>query len=354
MLLDWYRKHARTIIEVVLLVLTVWLIFWIFSWVYRIAKPVFFALAIYLIIRPMVQFFKRRKIPTLWSTILALLIFLVGIVGSLVVVFLVFFVQIKDFIVLIPQLIQSLMNQLAAQISLIPEETLQGIREQLTGLAQTGSDFVLNLLGQGMNALTTFSSFVVYFSLGVLLAFFLSLESEMWLRWYREKTPPLAKQVIDFLYNHALRGIGTYLKAQLKLVSITFVLVFAGLLILRQENAFSLALLCAILDLVPLLGIAMLFLPWIAYLFFTQQTVYGLAIAVLFLVVVAVRQFLEPRIMSNTLGVSAFTMLSFALISTALFGVAGLILSPILLILIKSLYEEGILQRWFRQARDGN
>jgi hypothetical protein len=39
-------------------------------------------------------------------------------------------------------------------------------------------------------------------------------------------------------------------------------------------------------------------------------------------------------------------MLSFVIFSMSAFGVAGLILSPILLILIKELIQQGYLQRW--------
>ncbi|MNR30868.1 hypothetical protein D3C85_1483440 [compost metagenome] len=60
-----------------------------------------------------------------------------------------------------------------------------------------------------------------------------------------------------------------------------------------------------------------------------------------------VRQLLEPKITGNSIGVSsAFLMLAFVIFSMSAFGVAGLILSPILLILIKELIQQGYLQRW--------
>ncbi|MNI89664.1 hypothetical protein D3C73_1470940 [compost metagenome] len=60
-----------------------------------------------------------------------------------------------------------------------------------------------------------------------------------------------------------------------------------------------------------------------------------------------VRQLLEPKITGNSIGVSsAFLMLAFVIFSMSAFGVAGLILSPILLILLKELIQQGYLQRW--------
>jgi predicted PurR-regulated permease PerM len=61
---------------------------------------------------------------------------------------------------------------------------------------------------------------------------------------------------------------------------------------------------------------------------------------------------LEPKITGNTLGVSAFTMLSFMIVSLSLFGVAGLILSPVLIILLKALMDQGYLRRWIRLPKE--
>jgi predicted PurR-regulated permease PerM len=66
-------------------------------------------------------------------------------------------------------------------------------------------------------------------------------------------------------------------------------------------------------------------------------------------VTVIVRQLAEPKITGNSIGVSsAYLMLSFAIISLSIFGLAGLILSPILIILLKELWQQGYLQKWIR------
>lgn len=70
-------------------------------------------------------------------------------------------------------------------------------------------------------------------------------------------------------------------------------------------------------------------------------------------VTMLVRQLAEPKISGNSIGVtSAYLMLSFMLISLSIFGISGVILSPILLILIKELWQQGYLQRWIRLPED--
>ncbi|WP_322597421.1 AI-2E family transporter [Paenibacillus sp. JDR-2] len=103
-----------------------------------------------------------------------------------------------------------------------------------------------------------------------------------------------------------------------------------------------------IFDVLPLLGVSTLFIPWIIYLFLVGQTTLAVWLSVLLIAVVLTRHIVEPKITGDTLGVSAFTMLSCMIVSLHLFGVAGVILSPIIIILIKALYEQGFFHRWIR------
>jgi predicted PurR-regulated permease PerM len=174
------------------------------------------------------------------------------------------------------------------------------------------------------------------------------VEIKDWKRTAAEKTPRTFKTAFEFLRDNVFQGIGIYLKSQLKLISITFAVIFVSLLLLGVQNAFTIAVVCGIFDVLPLLGVGTVFVPWIIYLFIVGHTSLAIWISALFLVVVLARQILEPKITGDTLGVSAFTMLTFMIISLSLFGIAGVILSPILIILIKALYDQRYFHRWIR------
>lgn len=142
------------------------------------------------------------------------------------------------------------------------------------------------------------------------------------------------------------------MKAQLKLISITFGIIFISLLLLGVSNAFLIGLLSALFDLLPLLGVPVIFIPWIVYLFIAGNSWLAIWLTVVLGVTLITRQILDPKITGNTLGVSAFTMLSFMILSLSLFGVVGVVLSPILLILVKALYDQGYLNKWIRMPKE--
>ncbi|KFW97768.1 permease, partial [Pectobacterium wasabiae] len=139
-------------------------------------------------------------------------------------------------------------------------------KEYSAEIIQKTTEIARTFLTSLFAMLTSFSTFVVNFVIGIILAYFLSIEIESWKRIASDKTPKTFKKAFHFLRENVLLGIVTYLKAQAKLISLTFIVIFIALLILNVNNAFSIALLAAIFDVLPLLGVSTLFIPWIIYL----------------------------------------------------------------------------------------
>jgi sporulation integral membrane protein YtvI len=246
---------------------------------------------------------------------------------------------------------QKNMALLETRINGLPEGVLDRIYDAINYITQWGQGVAAAFLKSLGGYLMSFSTFIVNFIVGIILAYFLSVEIMDWKRTAREKTPKTFKNAFIFLKENVFSGIVGYLKAQSKLISITFIVIFAALLALGVDNAFSIALLSAVFDVLPLLGVGTVFVPWIIYLFIVGNTTLAVWLTVLFAAVVLTRQFLEPKITGDTLGVSAFTMLAFMIVSLSLFGVAGVILSPILMILIKALYDQRYFHRWIHPPK---
>lgn len=357
-MLPFYKKYWRTIFDIGLIVITVILAMWLFSLIYNIAKPIFYALVIFVCIEPLAKRLNKlgmkKSIASAISVILFTLIVL-GAVGSLI------FIAAMQGIELVSSLpkYQKILTANIANGSLFLEEQLGrlpikfDIFDKLSSVLQELSikvqDWLMTGLTLVINSITSFTSFIFNAGIGLILAYFLSIEIVDWKRIASEKTPNTFKNAYFFLRDNVLKGIWVYIKAQAKLISITFIVILLALLLLGVEHALVISLVAAIFDVLPLLGVSTIFIPWITYLYIVGNYSLGIWITVLWLVVILARQFLEPKITGESLGVSAFTTLAFMVISLSLFGVAGMILSPILLILIKALYEQGYLERWIRK-----
>jgi sporulation integral membrane protein YtvI len=355
--ISFYRKYWRTAFDIGLIILTVYLFMLLFSYLYRIATPIFLAVIIFLVIEPLARFLHRRGMRKSFASAISTLVFIIVILGALIGVGVIFTNQITSFVGKINDYKSVFQEQIVERLTVLQDQLQDSLPPEVVGKAtdvvanftDKASGFIKGFLSGLISGLTSFSTFVFNFAVGIILAYFLSIEIESWKRLASEKTPKTFKHVFYFLKENVLKGIVFYIKAQLKLISLTFIVIFFALLILNVNNAFSISLLAALFDVLPLLGVATLFIPWIIYLFIVGHTSLAIWLSAILLIVILVRQIMEPKITGESLGVSAFTTLSFMIISLSLFGVAGVILSPVLIILLKALYDQGYLQRWIRK-----
>lgn len=362
-MLPFYKKYSRTIFDIGLLVLTVYLFMLLFSYIYGIAKPIFWAFIIFMIIEPFARFLNRRGMKKMIATTISTMLLILVLAGIVTTAGFVFTNQITAFSKKIPEYTVSIQDKIAAftsdlqnEMSTLSPEVIEKTQDYIAKVTSDIMTFLKKLIDMMFNGITSFStrmmSTIINLGIGLILAFFLSIEIETWKRIAREKTPSTFKTAFEFLRENVIKGIVTYIKAQLKLVSLTFIMILASLMLLGIKNAFAIAMICAVLDILPILGVSTFFVPWIIYLFIVGDTSLAFWLTGILALILIVRQILEPKITGESLGVSAFTMLCAMIISLSLFGVMGLILSPILIILVKALYEQGYLQQWIRMPAE--
>ncbi|SET88335.1 AI-2E family transporter [Paenibacillus sp. NFR01] len=353
-MLPLYKKYWRTFFDIGLVILTVYLVMLAFSKLYQMAAPVFLSFFVFMLIEPLARFLNRKGLGKPVASAISVLLFLVLLLGTLFAAGLLIVMQALQFQEKLPgytRILQGHFNDatvyLQQQIDKLPPDLTEKLNGYFADATNILSGWLVVSLEHMIKMLGSFSSFMANFGIAIILAFFLSMEIKDWRRIAHDRMPKTLKTAYAFIQGNVFRAIGLYLKAQLKLISITFVLVLVGLFILGSGNEITMALVCAIFDILPLLGVSTILIPWIIYLFIVGNTSLAIGLLVLLVIVLVVRQILEPKITGNSIGVSsAFLMLSFVILSTSAFGVAGLILSPILLILIKELIAQGYLQRW--------
>lgn len=358
-MISLYQKYWRTAFDIFMIFLTVWLVMYVFSYLYNIATPVFLSFIVFWIIEPLAKRLNRWGLRKSIASGISILLFTLVILAMFIGLGYIFTQQITQLIDKLPEYQVQLQNQIRDLTSgmkghydALPPDVASKLNDATGFITDQGAKLAKSFLNWLVGALTSFSSFVFNFSIAIILAYFLSIEIEMWKRLGRDRSPRTLKIAMEFLRANVFRGIGVYLKAQGMLISVTFITIFITLLLLRVNNAFAIALLAGVFDVLPLLGVNTLFIPWIAYLFITGDTELALWLTGLLVVVTVARQLLEPRITGQTVGVSAFTMLAFMMVSLSLFGVAGMILAPILMILLKALYDQGYFHRWIRFPKE--
>jgi len=145
----------------------------------------------------------------------------------------------------------------------------------------------------------------------------------------REKVIKLKKCLFSTFFN--------YIGSSLILLFITFVILFFGFLFLGLPSPFLLASIISFIDLLPLLGVGTVLIPWgFLRMILYRDTSLGLGLLILYAVAVIVRRIAEPKILGKGLGLHPLVTLFVTYIGMRLFGIAGMILLPIPLAAIKS------------------
>ena len=119
---------------------------------------------------------------------------------------------------------------------------------------------------------------------------------------------------------------------------ITFSILLIGFLILKIPYALLLALLSAIVDMLPVLGVGTVLIPWAAVLLLQKNYYLGFALLILYAVCVLVRQVAEPKLIGKSLGLHPVLTLFATYVGFELFGVIGMLLAPFLALLARTAF----------------
>lgn len=133
---------------------------------------------------------------------------------------------------------------------------------------------------------------------------------------------------------------GKYLRAYLLLLFLTFCELFVGFSVLRVDYAFLLAFLVALVDILPVLGVGTVLVPWAIFSFFSKNFGLGVGLLILWCAVTVVRQVIEPRIVGGTFGIHPALTLFGIYVGFRLFGILGMFLAPAALVLGRFLLRE--------------
>ena len=123
--------------------------------------------------------------------------------------------------------------------------------------------------------------------------------------------------------------LGGYIKAQLMIMLVTATLMSVWFIALKVRYSILIAIGIAFLDALPIFGSGLILWPWTLMNFLNGDIRMGVAMILVYLSVALTRHLIEPKLVSSSVG---YRVLS----------VGGLIIGPLAMLLIVSLYKGGV------------
>lgn len=219
----------------------------------------------------------------------------------------------------------------------VPSGVADSIREALGEVLSS----ILALLGRMITSVISFlPKALVFIVITLISLIYFSVDLEKINGFIKGILPRRISNVIVSLKVKLFNIAGKYVKSYLQIMLITFGIMLAGLFVLGIGDAFIIAAVLAILDLLPVLGVGVVLVPWSAFAFAIGKSGLGIGLAVLFVIYTLVRELLEPKILGKSLDIHPIVTLISLYAGFALFGILGLILLPIVAVLISALFKK--------------
>ncbi|MBO9130613.1 sporulation integral membrane protein YtvI [Bacillus sp. 165] len=248
--------------------------------------------------------------------------------------------------------IMPLYNDLLAKFNRLEDSQQQTIMDNIrnfgTDLTEKGQEILTDILRGLKTFLGALPNTATVLIFVLLATFFISNDWYRIGRWLKRFMPNRVQGYSHYITEDLKKALFGFVKAQFTLISMTTVIVLVGLLILHVPYAITIALITGLVDLLPYLGTGAVFVPWIIYCYFTGNTTLAIGLLILYIVVIVQRQLMEPKVLSSNIGLDPLPTLIALFVGFKLFGFFGLIIGPVSLVILKTLYNANIFSDLWR------
>lgn len=217
----------------------------------------------------------------------------------------------------------------------------KNIFDQLGGVVREFSSGAINVLTSMVKKLPTF---IIGFLFTVISSIFITIDYKKITGFLNNQLTGKNKTLYLAIKRNGIDVIVNFMKAYAILLGVTFVESAIGLTILGMKNAIGISLIIAAVDILPVLGTGTILVPWSIIEFFNGNIGDAVGLLVLYGLITVIRQFLEPRVVGESIGLYPLVTLISMFLGVNLFGFWGLFGLPIVVTIIIKLQQENIIK----------
>ena len=232
----------------------------------------------------------------------------------------------------------SLIQNWLLQLSSHTPESLQPVLQQNVNRFFSDSAALLDkaisyLLGLAGNLLSQVPDSALSFGTALISAFLISAKLPKIRRSLLRRIPRERLHALMDTVKEIRKILVCWLTAQCKLVGVSFLILFLGLVILQIPYALLWASMICLVDALPVLGTGTVLLPWSLICLLQGDSARAIGLASTYVVVTLTRSMLEPKLLSRHLGLDSLVTLIALYAGFRLWGIGGMILAPILTVI---------------------
>lgn len=337
------EKDRKDLALAGIVVLSAIVLYGFFRYIFALLLPFVIGILLALVLKKPVNFLKKKiHVPVVLGTVLMLILLSTAVIAFIAVVGKRFVNEAYWFVIRFARNQQHLENQLCEWCSRMDrmlylqdgntfafvENSIHSSvgslgNQLLPSLVKNTAGMVSNLVLWGGGIIITFTTL-----------FFLMHDMDSIVEWLKKERESVWYQV----FFEQLTDFGrAFLKTQFILMAITTVLCTLAMYLVGNAYPIMMGTLIGILDALPLFGTGTILIPWTILCIFQKKIMAGAILFSTYCVCYIVREFLEPKMMGQHMGIHPVIMLGSIYLGLLVFGLLGFVIGPVYYIWLRSI-----------------
>lgn len=365
-------KRRDFLIDLVFVMAIIGLVYVFFKYCFSIAAPFLLSFFFAVILqRPLGWLDKKtkNKMHSFWSIVLVLLCVAI-ILGPVISIIAALFREIGNFISFLgeqlndlPTFLVTLQNEILKAIKFLPDSIYTSVSENITQFfGNLINDFDVSKLGINMSSITSglsngisgvysvvknIPSILISVVIGVIAWILFTKDYKKVVKFIKLQLPDKHKNLLSETKKIFSSTILKMCRAYGLIMFITFCENFLGLTILnligvmKNSYVFVIAICIAVFDILPVAGSGGILIPWSLIALVTGNVGQCVGLLILYAVITVIRQYIEPKIVGDSLGVNPLVTLAGLYFGLKLFGFMGMFIVPICVMTLKAFNDAG-------------
>ena len=350
-------KKIRYLIHIAFIAVFIFIVYLAFRYVFGAIAPFIIAFISASLVEPVVRFLSNKvRLPRGVASTISVLSLLVLLILAGIFLSTTIWSEGKTLLAGVPGMIKEMIEYLKAALNgsnsllaFLPDNVLDNAFNYVANYDYssllTGSLGSL-VLGYAGNVVTYIPNALIFFIVTVVSSVFMSISFPTVKQFILAQFKPKYQELVVDVKKSLFSTVGKYLRSYSLLMLITFVELFVFFLIFGFKPALPMAFLIAFVDIMPVLGVGTVLIPWSVFSLLTGAPWQALIIICMYIVITVVRQILEPNIIGDHVGMLPILTLFCIWVGLKLFGFLGMFLVPITVVILKDLQADGKIKFW--------
>lgn len=325
--------------------------------------PFLLALAISTLIEPIIRFLMRKvRLPRKIASAITIL-FVLSTFGFIIFMAISKLVsEIVGISHVLPKYFTDIYNNLSKMLetgntifAAFPVDITSNIQSVIQELSKDISTGISSFAMAIVNTAISLPEALIFTLVTILSTYFFASDRDRIYEYVKSHLPDSWTTKLLSIKDDLFSALFGYIRAQLILMALTFTELFIGFNIIGVKYALVLAVAISIIDALPILGTGGILVPWSIYQLLTGDLRMGVSLFILYAIVLVVRQLTEPKVLSQQIGLHPLVTLTAMYTGLKIFGVLGLILGPITVLVLKNILsgviKSGMIKEFLTKIR---